>query len=105
MKDKIGDKFHNSIDLQDENGAVWGAVCVSTSKEFGKRDILLIDDKEGTYSARSITELINILSKKNVPFSDKKMVFDFIAEKLRNLEHDTEYYAFKSWQKNKEEKK
>jgi len=51
---------------------VWGAVFVSTSKEFGKRDIILMDERTGTHSARSITELINMLSKKNVSFTDKK---------------------------------
>ncbi|MEN6592801.1 MAG: hypothetical protein ABFC12_06130, partial [Methanobacterium sp.] len=83
------DNFHNSMDLKDENGNVWGAVFVSTSKEFGKRDIILMDERTGTHSARSITELINMLSKKNVSFTDKKRVLEFLAERLRILEQDT----------------
>ncbi len=88
------DNFHNSMDLKDENGNVWGAVFVSTSKEFGKRDIILMDERTGTHSARSITELINMLSKKNVSFTDKKRVLEFLAERLRILEQDTKLYNF-----------
>ena len=79
---------------KDENGNVWGAVFVSTSKEFGKRDIILMDERTGTHSARSITELINMLSKKNVSFTDKKRVLEFLAERLRILEQDTKLYNF-----------
>lgn len=88
------DNFRNSMDLMDENGNVWGAVFVSTSKEFGKRDIILMDERTGTHSARSITELINMLSKKNVSFTDKKRVLEFLAERLRILEQDTKLYNF-----------
>ena len=48
MNKKIENKFSNSIDLRDENGSIWGAVFVSTSKELGKRDIILMDEKSGT---------------------------------------------------------
>lgn len=88
------DNFLNSMDLKDEEGKVWGAVFVSTSKEFGKRDIILMDERTGTHSARSITELINMLSKKNVSFTDKKRVLEFLAERLRILEQDTKLYHF-----------
>lgn len=88
------DSFRNSMDLKDENGNIWGAVFVSTSKEFGKRDIILMDEKSGTHSARSITELINMLSKKNVSFTDKKRVLEFLAERLRILEQDSKLYNF-----------
>jgi hypothetical protein len=95
MKNKTeGDNFFNSMDLKDENGNIWGAVFVSTSKEFGKRDIILMDEKSGTHSARSITELINMLSKKNVSFTDKKRVLEFLAERLRILEQDSKLYDF-----------
>lgn len=86
MDKKIKNRFINSMDLEDENGHVWGAVFVSTSKELGKRDIILMDEKSGTHSARSITELINMLSKKNVSLMDKKKVLEFLAERLRILE-------------------
>ena len=100
------DNFLNSIDLKDEKGNIWGAVFVSTSKEFGKRDIILMDEKTGTHSARSITELINMLSKKNVSFTDKKRVLEFLAERLRSLEQDTKLYDFNSpLPKSKENKK
>jgi len=88
LNKKIKDRFANSIDLKDERGHVWGAVFVSTSKELGKRDIILLDEKSETHSARSITELINLLSKKNVSFKDKRKVLEFLAERLRILEID-----------------
>jgi hypothetical protein len=105
MKKKVEDNFLNSIDLKDEEGNIWGAVFVSTSKEFGKRDIILMDEKSGTHSARSITELINMLSKKNVSFNDKKRVLEFLAERLRILEQDTKIYDFNTPVKTKENKK
>lgn len=91
MNDKIKNRFTSSIDLKDENGNVWGAVFVSTSKEFGKRDIILMDETSGTYSVRSITELINMLSRKNVSFLEKRKVLEFLAERLRILEQDAIY--------------
>ena len=106
MNKKIGNQnFSNSIDLKDENGNVWGAVFVSTSKEFGKRDIILMDETSGTHSARSITELINMLSKKNVSFTDKKIVLEFLADRLRDLEKDTKLYDFNAPEKTKKTKK
>lgn len=101
MRETIEDKFTSSIDLKDEKGNIWGAVCVSTSKEFGKRDILLMDENMGTFSARSITELINMLSKKNVSFEDKKRVLDFLAERLRFLEQESLINNFKSMENSK----
>lgn len=89
MNKKEVNKFSSSIDLIDENGHVWGAVFVSTSKELGKRDIILMDEKTGTHSARSITELINMLSKMNVSFIDKKRVLEFLADRLRMLEQES----------------
>ena len=88
MGKKIENRFMNSMDLEDENGHIWGTVFVSTSKELGKRDIILMDEKSGTHSARSITELINMLSKKNVSLMDKKRVLDFLAERLSILEQN-----------------
>ncbi len=89
MDEKIANEFSSSIDLKDDKGKVWGAVFVSISKEFGKRDIILIDEKSGTYSFRSITELINMLSKKNISFNEKRRVLEFLSNRLRILEKDT----------------
>lgn len=97
--------FRNSMDLIDEKGNVWGAVLVSTSKEFGKRDIILMDEQSGSHSARSITELINMLSKKNVPFNDKKRVLEFLAERLKKLEQNISPYNFIPVETKKEGKK
>ena len=105
MNEKIEDKFTSSIDLKDENGNVWGAVFVSTSKELGKRDIILMDERSGTCSARSITELINMLSKKNVSFTEKRRVLEFLAERLRILEQDSIKYDFAEPKKDKNKKK
>jgi hypothetical protein len=105
MTEKVENEFINSIDLKDEKGDVWGAVFVSTSKEFGKRDIILMDERSSSYSARSITELINMLSKKNVSFTDKKRVLEFLAERLRTLEQDANLYDFSPSANTKDNKK
>jgi membrane-bound ClpP family serine protease len=75
------------MDVKDKNGKLLGAVCVAPAKEIGKRDILLMDEKT-TQSVRSITELINMLSKKNVSFEERKQVLDFLSERLRYLEKE-----------------
>lgn len=89
MNKKIENKFSSSIDLKNDKGKVWSAVFVSISKELGKRDIILIDEKSGTYSFKSITELINMLSKKNISFNEKRRVLEFLSERLRVLEKDS----------------
>ena len=89
-------KFTSSIDVKDGNGKILGAVCVTPSKEIGKRDILLMDEKTGTQSVRSTTELINMLSKKKVPFHERKLVLDFLADRLRVLEQDLTVKTLKS---------
>lgn len=81
-------KFASTMDVKDKNGNILGAVCVTPAKEIGKRDILLMDEKSGTQSARSTTELINMLSKKDVTFEERKLVLDFLSERLRNLEQN-----------------
>ncbi|HNR25706.1 MAG TPA: hypothetical protein PKI66_03205 [Methanobacteriaceae archaeon] len=80
-------KFTSTMDVKDKNGKLLGAVCVAPAKEIGKRDILLMDEKT-TQSVRSITELINMLSKKNVSFEERKQVLDFLSERLRYLEKE-----------------
>lgn len=76
------------MDVKDKNGNILGAVCVAPAKELGKRDLLLMEEKSGTQSARSITELINMLSKKNVSYEERKIVLDFLSERLRSLEQN-----------------
>lgn len=86
MKD--GKKFVSSMDVKDKKGNILGAVCVAPAKEIGKRDIILMDEETGTQSVRSTTELINMLSKKNVTFEERKVVLDFLSERLRYLERN-----------------
>jgi hypothetical protein len=81
-------KFKSTMDVKDKNGKILGAVCVAPAKEIGKRDILLMEERAGTQSVRSITELINMLSKKDVSFEERKLVLDFLSERLRNLEEN-----------------
>jgi hypothetical protein len=88
--------YTSSLDVKDKNGDILGAVCVAPSKEIGKRDILLMDEKTGTQSVRSTTELINMLSKKNVSFEDRKQVLDFLAERLRVLEQELAFNTLKT---------
>ena len=92
-------KFLSTMDVKDKYGNILGAVCVTPSKEIGKRDILLMDEKSMTQSARSTTELINMLSKKNVTFEDRKLVLDFLSERLRNLEQNMPLSASKKTKK------
>jgi hypothetical protein len=86
MKDIVDNKFSFHMDLMDHEDNIWGIVSVVPLKEMGKRDILLSDAHNGNYSFRSITELLNMLLKKNVSFEDRKRVLEFLAESLLFLE-------------------
>lgn len=86
MKDIKENNYSFIMDLNDENNNVWLSISVIPSKEVGKRDILLMDVNEGNFSFRSITELMNMLMKKNVAFEDRKEVLDFLANSLLHLE-------------------
>ena len=96
-------KHTSSMDVKDKNGDLLGAVCVTPSKEIGKRDILLMDEKAGTQSVRSTTELINMLSKKDVPFEERKNVLDFLAERLGRLEQELTINTLKSLRESKKQ--
>ena len=85
---KYNKHYTSSMDVKDKNGDLLGAVCVTPSKEVGKRDIMLMAENSGTQSVRSTTELINMLSKKNVTFEERKVVLDFLSERLRYLERN-----------------
>jgi hypothetical protein len=93
--------FTSTIDVKDKNGKILGAVCVAPAKEIGKRDILLMGEKTDTQSVRSITELINMLSKKNVSFEERKIVLDFLSERLKYLEQNIAVDVIKTSKKTK----
>jgi len=83
----------NCTNVKNGEGKVLCAVCVSAGKKPGSRDILLMmrDDadfgpKGKTFSARSVTEMLNILSNWKVPFDERKRVHDFVTERLRLME-------------------
>jgi hypothetical protein len=78
--------FLFSMDLKDENDEIWATISVAPSKDPGNRDILLIDVNNINISFRSITELMNFLQKKKVPYKDRKDTLDFIANSLIILE-------------------
>lgn len=105
MKKETKHNYISSMDVKDEMGNVLGAVCVSPAKELGKRDIILMDENAGSFSVRSTTELINMLSKKNVPFEERKHVLDFLAERLRFLEKEVTLNTIKSLNESKKKKK
>jgi hypothetical protein len=86
MKDVKENNYSFTMDLKDENNDIWLTISVMPSKEVGKRDILLMDVNDGNFSFRSITELINMLMKKKVSFTDRKAVLDFLANSLLFLE-------------------
>lgn len=105
MKKETKHNYISSMDVKDEMGNVLGAVCVSPAKELGKRDIILMDENSGSFSVRSTTELINMLSKKNVPFEERKQVLDFLAERLRILEKEVTLNTIRSLNETKKKKK
>ena len=81
----------NCTDVKNSDEKVLGAVCVSVGKKQGSRDILLMmrDDADvgcKTFSARSVTEMLNILSNWKIPFEERKRVHDFVTERLRLVE-------------------
>ena len=86
MIDNNENNFSFTMDLKDENDEIWAAISVAPSKEPGSRDILLIDANNENFSFRSITELMNFLQKRNVPYDDRKDALDFIANSLIILE-------------------
>jgi hypothetical protein len=96
MRNETKNNYVSSMDVKDEKGNLLGAVCVSPAKELGKRDIILMDENSGSFSVRSTTELINMLSKKNVPFEERKHVLDFLSERLRVLEQEVTLNTLKS---------
>jgi len=65
------------------------AACVALNKNIGRRerkvDIIFTEDEKGAWSVRSVTELMNILTKWRVSFEERKRVFDFVAERLCGL--------------------
>ncbi|MBO8183149.1 MAG: hypothetical protein H0Z28_10215 [Archaeoglobus sp.] len=62
-------------------------VCVVRSKDLGKRDIIITDPKKGARSMRSVTELINKLSKDYDISMDRitDEVLPFVNRRLRDL--------------------
>ena len=105
MGNETKHNYISSMDVKDEKGNLLGAVCVSPAKELGKRDIILMDESSGSFSVRSTTELINMLSKKNVPFEERKHVLDFLAERLRFLEQEVTLNTLKSIKRRQEKEK
>lgn len=87
MEYNVDNNFSFTMDLRDDDGDIWAAISVISSK-VGKRDILLMDVQEGNISVRSITELLNLLQKKKVSFENRKKVVDFLAASLLFLERN-----------------
>lgn len=83
--EKNEDNFKCSMDIKDQEGKIIGAVCVLKGKHLGN-DILFISKDDNAFSVRSITELINKLSRENISYEEKKRILDFISERLLYLE-------------------
>ena len=74
------------LDLKNSEGQKVGAVCVTLSKVGkGKRDLIYMKVNGGALSARSNTELVNILIKEKIPYEERKRALDFIGERLLYL--------------------
>ncbi len=67
-----------------------GAVCVVTSKDFGRRDMIYLpkSSDEKAFSVRGTTEMINKLKEMSVPHDEIERVMDFTDERLRALQTD-----------------
>lgn len=73
------------IDVYKENELI-GCVSVAVAKEPNKRDILFMDKEGDTFSVRSTTELMNLLTKLKITFEERKDIMNFVGERLRILE-------------------
>ena len=89
------EKIKNCRDIYSKEGKRLGCVCIATSKDFGKRDIILMPEDKPTTSVRSTTELMNKLQTLNVPFEKRKELVDFTAERLRDLELEESTHLIK----------
>jgi len=94
MKYSTDNKLSFTLDLRNDEDDIMAVVSVIPSKEVGKRDIIYMDAEEGNVSVRSITELLNLLQKKNISFDNRKKVVDFLSDSLLFLElNDVTYKA------------
>jgi len=72
-------------------------VCVVVSKDFGKRDIIIIDYRaKQARSLRSTTELANQLLKRGIGEEKLTEVLDFVSNRLRALEEEYIKYGVES---------
>ena len=106
MKDQEKKEIESCFDVKNKDGQVFGAVCVATGKDLGKKDIILMEKENNAYSVRSITELMNKLAKKNVSFEERKKILDFASKRLRSLESNEKSSELKigPFEANKSEK-
>lgn len=80
------------MDIKDKEGKTLGAVCVLKGKDLHKNDILFMPSNDNAFSVRSVTELVNKLSKKNISYEERKKVLDFTSERLSYLENRKKLY-------------
>jgi len=83
-KGKVGEEGYIEVCI---NGNKIGIVFVLPSKTPGKLDIIFFDSKtRKAVSLRSVTELINLLCKKNVQLEEIKNIVERVGYLLRKLE-------------------
>ena len=80
------------MDIKDKEGQTLGAVCVLKGKDLEKNDILFMPTNDNAFSVRSVTELVNKLSRKNISYEERKKVLDFTSERLSYLENRNKNY-------------
>lgn len=80
------------MDIKDKEGKTLGAVCVLKGKDLYKNDILFMPSNDNAFSVRSVTELVNKLSKKNISYEERKNVLHFTSERLSYLENRKKLY-------------
>lgn len=72
------------------------SVCILPSKDFGKRDIIIISEN-GARSVRSITEMANKLIKEYKVPQERVVgeIFPWASRRLRDLEMEETSTSFK----------
>jgi len=78
------------LDIKNKEGRPLGCVCVIASKDFRKKDLVIMPKDKPAKSVRSTTELINNLNNLGVTFEERKKIIDFTSSRLKLLDREIE---------------
>lgn len=74
------------LDIKNSKGKPIGCVCVVSSKDYRKKDIIIMPRDKPAKSVRSTTELINKLHNFDVSYEERKKAMDFTSFRLKTLD-------------------